>query len=62
MRLFDLVEQHNGKGLLADRVRELAADIVSHVAGRRPDQPLIGMLGGELRHVEADVRAVIAEQ
>ena len=37
-------------------------DIVSDVAGRRADQPLVGMLRAEFRHVEADVGALVSEQ
>ena len=62
MRLFDLVEKHDAERLFADRVGEFASDVVSDVAGRRADQALIGMLGAEFRHVEADVRAFVAEQ
>ena len=42
--------------LLAHRVGQLAAGLVADVARRRPDQPLAGVLGGELAHVEPHVR------
>ena len=61
MRLLDLVEQHDRERLLAHRVGELAARVVADVAGRRAEQPGAGVLVGELAHVEADVRALVAE-
>ena len=62
VRLLDLVEEDDAERLLPDRVGQLAADVVSDVARRRADQPLVGVLRGELRHVEADVGALVAEQ
>ncbi|CRQ41885.1 hypothetical protein PAERUG_E5_London_17_VIM_2_12_12_02907 [Pseudomonas aeruginosa] len=58
----DLVEEHHAEGFFADRVGQFAADVVADVAGRRADQALVGMLGAELGHVEADVGALVAEQ
>src|SRR5262249_43571370 len=52
MGLLDFVEQDDAERLLTDRVRELATDVVSDIAGRCANEPLIRMLGAELRHVE----------
>ena len=38
------------------------ADVAPAVSGRGADQALIGVVGGELRHVEADVRVLVPEQ
>lgn len=62
MGFLDLVEEHHAEGFFADRVGQFAADVVADVAGRRADQALVGMLGAELGHVEADVGALVAEQ
>ena len=62
MRLLDLVEQHHRERPLANGVDELPAGVVAHVARRRADQPRIGVLGGELTHVEADAGLLVAEQ
>lgn len=60
--LLDLVEKDDAEWLFPDRVRELAADVVSNVTGRGSNQALIGMLGAELGHVEADVCAVVTKE
>src|SRR5262249_19466867 len=62
VRLLDLVEQHNREWLLAHCVGELTADVVTHVPGGRADQPLIRVFRAELRHVEADIGALVAEE
>lgn len=62
MGLLNLVEQKNAERLFANRVGELASDIVSDVAGRCADQALIGMFSAEFRHVVSDVCAVVAEE
>ena len=38
VRLLDLVEEHDGVGTPADSLRELAAALVSHVAGGRAQE------------------------
>lgn len=62
MRFFDLVEEHDAEGLLPDGIGQLAADIVAHIAGRRADEALIGMLGREFRHIETNIGGLIAEK
>ena len=62
MGLLDFIEEHNGEGFLADSVRQLAAHVGADVAGRRADEPLVCVLGGELRHVKADVSSGIAKE
>jgi len=62
MRLLDLVEQHDRVGLAAHGLRELAAFVVSDVAGWRADEPGHGMLLHVLGHVDLDHRVLVAEQ
>src|SRR3546814_9647906 len=62
MRLFDLVEQHDAEGPLADRIGQFAANIIADIAGRRADQALVSMLRAKLGHVEPDIGAFITEQ
>jgi hypothetical protein len=62
MCLLDLVEKYDAEWLFPNRVGELAAHVVADVAGWGSDQALIGMLGAELGHVEADICAVVAEE
>ena len=62
MRLLDLVEQHHREWLLANCVGELTANVVTHVPRWRADQPLVRVFGAELRHVETDVGALVAEE
>src|SRR3546814_3360917 len=57
MRLFDLVEQHDAEGPLADRIGQFAANIIADIAGRRADQALVSMLRAKLGHVEPDIRS-----
>ena len=60
--LFDFVEQKDAEGFFPDGVGEFTSHIVSDVAWGRADQPLIGMLRAEFRHVETDVSAIVSEQ
>ena len=60
--LLDLVEQHHGVRVAADRLGELAALLVAHVSRRATDELGDLVLAGELRHVEADERVLAAEQ
>src|SRR5262245_23459908 len=62
MRLLNLIEEDNAEWFLANGIGELAANVVTHVAGRRPNESLIAVLGGELTHVETDVRGLIAKE
>ena len=56
VRLLNLVEQHQRVRPPAHRLRELAALVVAHVAGRRADQLGHGVALHELGHVQADHR------
>ena len=60
--LLDLVEQDHGVGPTPDRLGELAALLVPHVARRRPDQPRDRVPLGVLRHVDPDHRALVVEE
>lgn len=58
----DFIEENDGEGFFADGVGEFAAHIGADVAGRRADEALVGVLGGELGHVKTDVGAFVAEE
>ena len=60
--LFDLVEQHDRERLAAHGFGELAAFVVTDVAGRRTDEPRHRVLLHVLRHVELDHRGLVTEQ
>src|SRR5215210_293568 len=62
VRLLDLVEQEHAVRLAPHGLGELAALVVSDVAGRGADQPRHGMLLHVLGHVDADHRLFVAEQ
>ena len=61
VRLLDFVEEHHGIGLAADLLGELAAFLVTDVAGRRADQARDVELLHVLAHVELDERLGVAE-
>jgi len=60
--LLDFVEQHHTVRLAAHRLGQLAALVITHVAGRRTDQPAYRMLLHELAHVDADQVVLAVEQ
>ncbi len=61
VRLFDLVEEDHAVRPSADGLGELAALVVTDIAGRRSDQPGGGVALHELRHVEPDERVLGVE-
>ena len=60
--LLDLVEEHDGERLAAHLLGELAALLVTDVAGRRAEEPAHRVLLGVLGHVELDQRVLAAEE
>src|SRR6185437_8392085 len=62
MRFLDFVEEHNTERALADCVCQLTPNIVTNISRWRTDKTLIGMLGAELGHVEANIRTLVAEK
>jgi hypothetical protein len=62
VRLFDLVEQHDRERLASHGLGELAALLVAHVTGRRPDQTAHRVLLHVLAHVELDERPLVPEE
>ena len=60
--LLDLVEQDHGERPPADLLGELAAFLVTDVAGRGSEQPGHRVLLHVLAHVELDQRVLVAEQ
>ena len=62
VRLFDLVEQHNGIRLAAHLFRELAALLVADIARGRADEPRDAVPLHIFRHVHADERLLVAEE
>ena len=62
MRLFDLVEEHDGIGLAPHPLRELAALLMADIARRRADEPRDAVPLHILRHIHADERLLIAEE
>ena len=61
VRLLDLVEQHHGVALAADRLGQLAALLEADVAWRGADQPADVVALHELAHVDLDERVLGAE-
>ena len=61
VRLFDFVEQHDRVRPAAHRFGELAAFLVTDVAGRRADQARRRELLHVLAHVDLDERVAVAE-
>ena len=61
MRLLDLVQEHDRVGPAPDRLRELAALLVAHVARGRSDEPRCGVLLHVLGHVEPHDRLLGVE-
>ena len=59
--LLDLVEEHDGVGLAADLLGQLAALLVADVARGRADEAGDGELLHVLRHVDLDDRVGLAE-
>ena len=59
--LLDLIEQHHGIGLAAHLFGELAALLVTHIAGRRANQTGHGVLLHVLGHVDTDHVVLVAE-
>ena len=62
VRLLDLVEQHHGIWLTPHRLAQLAALVVTHIAGRRADQAAHGVLLLIFAHVDANDGSVVVEQ
>ena len=62
VRLFDLIEQHDGVRLAAHGLGELAALVVADVSGRRADQARDGEFLHVLGHVDAHHAALIVKQ
>ncbi|SPE30427.1 conserved hypothetical protein [Candidatus Sulfopaludibacter sp. SbA6] len=62
VRLFDFVEQHHRVRPAAHRFGQLSALFVTHVSGRRPDQPRHRVLLLVLGHVELDHGVLVVEQ
>mmetsp|Transcript_12336 Transcript_12336/g.17124 ORF Transcript_12336/g.17124 Transcript_12336/m.17124 type:complete len:280 (-) Transcript_12336:208-1047(-) len=62
MCLLHLIEQHHRVGARADGVRELAALVVAHVAGRGAHQPGDRVLLHVLRHVDPDEGLLAVEE
>src|SRR3989304_1745430 len=62
MRLLHLVEQHDGIGTKPDRLRKLAAFIVSHVTGRTAYQSRHRELLCIFAHIDLNERIRIEEQ
>ena len=61
MGLFDLIEQHHGVGLSAHLFGELAALLVTYIAGRRAYQTGDGVLFHVLGHIDTHHGVLIAE-
>ena len=61
VRLLDFVEQHDRAGALAHLLGELPAPLVAHVAGRRADQPVDGVILLVFGHVQHHHRVLAAE-
>ena len=59
--LLDLIEQHHGVGFTAYLLGQLAALLVSHIAGRRAYQTGHGVTLHVLGHVDADHGVLITE-
>ena len=59
--LLDLVEQHHGVGLTAHLLGQLAALLVTHIAGRRTDQARDGVLLHVLGHVDTHHGVLVTE-
>ena len=62
VRLLDLVEEDHAVGLAAHDLGELAALLVTHVAGRRADQARDGVLLHVLAHVDLHEMILVAEE
>ncbi len=62
VRLFDLIEQHDGVRLAAHGLGELAALVVADVSGRRADETRDGEFLHVLGHVDAHHAALIVKQ
>ena len=62
MGLLDLVEQQHRVGAAPHGLGEVAAFLVAHVAGRRPDEPGHRVPLLELAHVHADHGLLVVEQ
>ena len=62
VRLLHLVEQDDGVRAAPDGLGQLSAFLVSHVAGRGPDQTGDGVLLHVLAHVEAHHRLLVVEE
>ena len=62
VRFFDFVEEHDGIGLAADGLAELAAFLVADVAGRRADEPGDAVLLHVFAHVDADHGVLVVEE
>ncbi len=60
--LFNLIQQHHAVGAAAHRLRQLAALVVPHIAGRRANQPGHGVLLHIFAHIQTNHRVVAAKQ
>ncbi len=62
VRLLDFIEQNHGKRTTPDRLSELAAFLIPHIAGRSADEPSDGVLLHIFRHINAnEIRFIIEE-
>ena len=63
MCLLDLIKEHNRIGLSSDCLRQLAALLITHISGRRSDQPGDRILLHIFAHVDTDhVRLVVKQR
>ena len=62
MGLLHFVEEHHGVGLPANGFRQLAAFLITHIAGRRTDQAGHGELLHILGHVDANHVGLVIEE
>ena len=61
MGLFDLIEQHHGVGLTAHLLRQLAALIMAHIAGRGTDEAGYCMPLHVFGHIDPDHSVLVTE-
>ena len=58
----DLIKEQNAEGVLLDRVGELTAGFVTHIAGRCAHELLIRVALAVFAHVEPDAGTFVAEE
>ena len=62
MGFFHFIKQHDAVGVAADRFGQLAALVVSHISGRRPDEPGDAELLHVFGHIDPDHVLLVVEQ